>query len=67
MADLLIYIPTERQTCFVGVLCHPGDGDPADLRVAEAQQERAIWFGQQHVLSLLFIQETQDRPGKHTH
>lgn len=26
----------ERQTCFVGVLRHPGDGDPADLRVAEA-------------------------------
>lgn len=54
-------------TCFVWVFCDPCNGDAADLRVAEAQKERAVWFGHQHVLSLLLVQETQNRSAdKHT-
>lgn len=55
------------RTCFVGVLCHPCDGDASYLRVTEAQQERAVRFGHQHVLSLLLVHKAQDRPETHTH
>lgn len=55
-------VPSALCTCFVGILCHPGDGDPADLRVAEAQQESAVGFGHEHVLSLLLVDKAQDGP-----
>lgn len=50
------------RTCFVGILGHPGDGDPSDLRVAEAQQESAVGFGHEHVLSLLLVHKAQYGP-----
>lgn len=53
-------------TCFVGILGHPGDGDPSDLRVAEAQQESAVGFGHEHVLSLLLVHKAQNGPGGKT-
>lgn len=49
-------------TWFVGVFCHPSYGDPPDLRVAESQQEGAVWFGQQHVLCLLLVYKAQNGP-----
>ena len=49
-------------TCFVGVLSHPGNSDASDLRVTESQQEGAVGFGQQHVLSLLLVDKAQDGP-----
>jgi len=56
----------QRGTCLVGVLCHPGDGDASDLGVAESQQEGAVGFGHQHVLSLLLVHEAEDGPRQHT-
>lgn len=50
-------------TLFVGIFRHPGDGDASDFRVAEPQQEGAVWFGQEHVLRLLLVHKPQDGPG----
>lgn len=47
------------RTCFVRIFCHPGNRNPSDLRVAEAQQESAVGFGHEHVLSLLLVHKTQ--------
>lgn len=49
----------QRRTCFVRIFCHPGNRNPSDLRVAEAQQESAVGFGHEHVLSLLLVHEAQ--------
>lgn len=50
------------RTWFVGVFCHPGDGDASNLRVAEPQQESAVGFGHQHVLCLLLVYKAQNGP-----
>lgn len=47
-------------TCFVRVFCDPCNSDASNFRVTEAQEECAIWFGHQHVLSLLLVQKTQN-------
>lgn len=53
---------TPFDTCFVGVLCNPGNGDATNFRVTESQEECPIGFGQKHILCLLLVHKTQDGP-----
>lgn len=53
---------SESLTRFVGVLCHPRDGDAPDLRVTKAQEEGTVGFGHQHVLCLLLVYKAEDCP-----
>jgi len=42
----------------------PGDGDAADLRVAEAQQEGPVGLVDEQVVRLLLVDEAEDGPGQ---